>query len=160
VLEAIMERGPVLPMRFGAQIEGEEELTNALEERQEALRDALERVRGRLELGVRVLSEHDASSRAGATTGRDYLLGRVEAHRRGEQAARELHNPLAELAVAARTSEQPSPPAIMVGSYLVEETDVEAFRRRAEALARGRDDVRVVVTGPWPPYSFSGEELE
>jgi hypothetical protein len=160
VLEAIMDQGPVLPVRFGTQIASDEDLVDALSERQESLLRTLERVRGRVELGVRVLSEREDLPRHRATSGRDYLLSRVAAHRRAEEAARELHDPLSELAVVARTSERPSPPAVMVGSYLVEEPEVEDFRRCAEELGRRHADLRVVVTGPWPPYSFAGEELE
>jgi gas vesicle protein GvpL/GvpF len=160
VLEAIMEHGPVLPVRFGTDIASDEDLAGALSERQESLLRALEQVRGRVELGVRALSEREDLPRDRATSGRDYLLSRVATHRRAEEAARELHHPLAELAVAARTSERPSPPAVMVGSYLVEEPEVEDFRRRAEELGRRHADLHVVVTGPWPPYTFAGEELE
>jgi hypothetical protein len=160
VLEAIMVRGPVLPVRFGTRLRSEEELATALRERQGSLLEALERVRGRVELGVRVLSGREERRATSALSGRDYLLGRVSEHRSHEQAARKLHGPLAELAVASRKSEQPSPPAILVGSYLVDEAEVERFRERGDALGRRQGDLRVVVTGPWPPYSFAAEELE
>jgi hypothetical protein len=153
-----MERGPVLPLRFGSRLDSEDELATALRERQQSLKRSLDRVRGRVELGVRVLDEGDAPPRGGARSGRDYLLGRVAAHRRSEQAAREVHEPLTELAAASQRSDQPAPPAILVGSYLVDEAEVEAFRERAEALGQSQEEVRVVVTGPWAPYSFADEE--
>jgi Gas vesicle synthesis protein GvpL/GvpF len=152
-----MERGAILPLRFGTRLESEEELATALSERREPLLRALARVRGRVELGVRALVEREERP-LGERSGRDYLLGRVAEHRRSEQVARELHEPLAELAVASRRSERPPPPAIMVGSYLVEEAKVEHFRERADALGRRQQGVRVVVTGPWAPYSFAEEE--
>jgi hypothetical protein len=160
VLKAIMERGTVLPLRFGTPLESEEELTAALRDRQEPLSRALERVRGRVELGVRVLAEREERSGGGERSGRDYLLGKVAEHRRSEQAASELHEPLAELAVESRRSEQPSPPAILVGSYLVEESGIEPFRQRADALSQRHGDLGLVVTGPWAPYSFVAEEDE
>jgi len=157
VLEAIMERGPVLPLRFGTQLGSEQELAITLSQRREEWSAALERVRGRVELGIRVLAERPERPRGGGS-GREYLLNRVAEHRRAEMAARELHVPLDELAVVSQLSEHPSPPAVVVGSYLVAEGSVDGFRSRAEALAKRHDDLRVVVTGPWPPYSFAGEE--
>jgi hypothetical protein len=158
VLEAVMERGPVLPLRFGTQLGSEHELEATLRERHDELLQALEHVRGRVELGLRVLGRRRARPRAGGGSGREYLLGRLTEQRRTEQAARELHAPLADLALASRLNERPSPSAILVGSYLVEETAVEPFRSRAEALAGRHRDLRVVVTGPWPPYSFAAAE--
>lgn len=162
VLRAVMERGPVLPARFGTRLESEEEVAVALDERREPILRALERVRGRVELGVRVLAagrERSGGGAASAVSGREYLLGRVAEHRRGERVARELHAPLSELAAESSSSEHPSPPAILVASYLVPEADVDRFRKRADALGRRQNGVRVVVTGPWAPYSFAGEGL-
>ena len=31
------------------------------------------------------------------------------------------------------------------------------FRRRAEQLARRQTELEIMVTGPWPPYSFATE---
>ena len=158
VLEAVMKRGPVLPLRFGTQLESEKELEEVLRERRDALLSALERLRGRVEMGLRVLGGSDGRSRVGRGSGREYLLGRLDEQRRADRAARELHEPLADLALASALREQPSPPAILVGSYLIEEENVARFRERAEALATNQPDLQLFVTGPWPPYSFTGEE--
>jgi Gas vesicle synthesis protein GvpL/GvpF len=159
VLEAIMERGPVLPLRFGTELESENDLAAVLDERRDELLRALERVRGRVELGLRVLPERrDGAARGGERSGREYLLARVDEHRRAERAAAELHPPLAALASASRLQEQPAPPAILVGSYLVAEDQIEAFRARVDELATRHRELQLVVTGPWPPYSFATEE--
>jgi hypothetical protein len=158
VLEAVMKRGPVLPLRFGTQLRSEQELEETLRERREELLQALERVRGRVELGLRVLGDRRQSRRGDRESGRDFLLGRLAERRSAERAARHVHAPLADLAVASRVSEWPSPPAILVGSYLVDEGVVERFRSRANELAVRQPDLRVIVTGPWPPYGFTSEE--
>ena len=41
-------------------------------------------------------------------------------------------------------------------SYLVPAGDAHAFAERARALAAGETRVRVELTGPWAPYSFTG----
>jgi hypothetical protein len=174
VVEAIMARGPVLPLRFGTQLEREDELSAVLAERGDELVRLLARVRGRTELGLRVIPEHsdaehsdaehsdaehpDAGSLAIESSGSGYLLARVRAHRRAQQAIREIHVPLAELAVASRIREPPRAPAVLVAAYLVDSERVAEFQLRADTLARGQSAMQMMVTGPWPPYSFATEE--
>jgi hypothetical protein len=157
VIESIMRHGDVLPMRFGTQLESEERLAAALAERREELLRALERVQGHVELGLRVISERGSYSPETRQSGRAYLLARAAQHRRADQAARELHPPLASLAAASMVRERPAPPALLVAAYLVDHRRVDEFRARAEELAALHEQLRVVVTGPWPPYNFSTE---
>jgi Gas vesicle synthesis protein GvpL/GvpF len=160
VVEAVMARGPVLPLRFGTQLEREEQLTAALADRRDELVRALERVRGHVELGLRVIPRRGSKPdlEAGEQTGRAYLLGRVSEHRRANEAARNLHAPLAELAAESLVRERPAPPAILVATYLVDAERITEFRTRADELAARQRHLHVVVTGPWPPYNFATEE--
>jgi hypothetical protein len=160
VVEAIMARGPMLPLRFGAQLEGEAQLTAVLRERREGLLRALDRVRGHVELGLRVIPERGSNphpDKAGQS-GREYLLALAAERRRADEAARELHAPLAELAAESLVRERPAPPAILVAAYLVDADRIAGFRARAHELGARRKDLQVVVTGPWPPYNFASEE--
>jgi hypothetical protein len=160
VVEAIMASGPVLPLRFGTQLEREERLAAVLHERRAELLRALDRVRGHVELGIRAFSARDSHTdvHPGERTGREYLLARAADHRRADEAARHLHAPLAEFASASRLRERPTPPAVLVAAYLVENDRVAEFRARAGELADRYDHLRAVVTGPWPPYNFVQEE--
>ena len=162
VVEAIMASGPVLPLRFGTQLEGEQRLAAVLHERRAELLRALERVRGHVELGLRAFPARrsHADLDPGERTGRDYLLARAADHRRADEAALHLHAPLAEFAPASRLRERPAPPAVLVAAYLVESDGVAEFRARAEELAARHDHLHAVVTGPWPPYNFVAEEQE
>lgn len=160
VVEAIMARGPMLPLRFGAQLHGEEQLTAVLRERRDELLRAIDRVRGHVELGLRVIPEPGSKphpEKAGRS-GRAYLLALAAERRRADQAARELHAPLAELAADSMVRERAAPPAILVAAYLVDVDRVADFRARADELGAKRKDLQVVVTGPWPPYNFASEE--
>lgn len=160
VVEAIMARGPVLPLRFGTQLEREEQLGAALTERRDELVRALERVRGHVELGLRVIPERGSKRGVdrGEQTGRAYLRARATEHRRANEAARDLHAPLSELAAASLVRERPAPPAILVATYLVDDARVAEFRARADELAARHGHLQVLVTGPWPPYNFVEEE--
>jgi len=160
VVEAIMARGPVLPLRFGTQLEDEERLEAVLHERRNQLVRALDRVRGHVELGLRLIPQRgskldlDQAKRSG----RAYLLALAADRRRADEAARDFHAPLAELATASLVRERPAPPAVLVAAYLVDADRVVDFRARADELGADRKDLQVVVTGPWPPYNFATEQ--
>jgi Gas vesicle synthesis protein GvpL/GvpF len=155
VVEAITACGPVLPMRFGTQLDDEEQLAAVLTARRDELVRSLERVRGKVELGIRMIPARPIRSGAVRRSGRGYLLGRVHAHRRCEQAIQEVHPPLVALSAASCIREPTRPPAIFAAAYLVEADRVSKFRRRADRLARGQPGLQVMVSGPWPPYSFA-----
>ena len=161
IVEAVMKRGAVLPLRFGTELTDEEGLTAVLDERRGEFVHALERVRGRVELGLRVLSladsERDSSDEP---SGRAYLLARAAEHHRAERVARDLHGPLAMLADESVVRRRLLPPAVFAAAYLVDADRVEEFRSRAAELGARDEDVQVVVTGPWPPYNFATERAD
>jgi hypothetical protein len=160
VVEAIMASGPVLPLRFGTQLEREERLAEVLDQRRDELLHALDRVRGHVELALRVFPSPGSNPDVGpgGRSGRAYLLARVAEHRRADEAAHHLHAPLAELASASLVREHPAPPAVLAAAYLVDGNRVADFRARAEQLAARQEDLHAVLTGPWPPYNFATEE--
>jgi hypothetical protein len=158
VVEAIMARGVVLPLRFGTHLEREEQLAAVLAARRDELLQSLERLRGKAELGIRMIPEGpNPGSRAAEPTGRGYLLARVRAQRRYQQSIRELHAALVELSAASCIRQPPRPPAILVAAYLVDAHRIADFRRQADRLAQRQAGMRVIVTGPWPPYSFASK---
>jgi Gas vesicle synthesis protein GvpL/GvpF len=157
VVEDIMERGPVLPLRFGTQLQGEEDLAAGLTERRDELLRALERVRGCVELGLRVMAVPESAQDVESADGRRYLMARAAEHRLADRAARELHPPLASLAAASVVRQAPAAPAIFVAAYLVDSDRSAEFRKRADALAARDERLHAVVTGPWPPYNFATE---
>ncbi|HWE10344.1 MAG TPA: GvpL/GvpF family gas vesicle protein [Solirubrobacteraceae bacterium] len=159
VVEAIMATGVVLPLRFGTQLAGEDRLGDLLAARHDELTRSLERVRGRTELGVRVMTMRSfPGGEAGESTGRDYLLGRVRRHRRHEEAVRDVHAALGALSAASCIRPPGTAPAILVAAYLVDDGRVAEFRRQADQLAGRPPGTRLMVTGPWPPYSFATEQ--
>jgi hypothetical protein len=161
VVEAIMARGAVLPLRFGTLLEREEQLAATLEARREELLRSIERVRGKAELGIRIIPERPNPDRVTVEpSGRDYLLARVRTHGRYQQAIREVHAPLDALSEASCIRQPREPPAILAAAYLVDSERVAEFRLQADQLARRQTGIQVLVTGPWPPYSFATEEQQ
>jgi hypothetical protein len=149
VVEALMGQRTVLPLRFGTRFPEAGDLRAVLVERRRALLDALDRVRGRVELAVRAMRPAAAAVPA-AASGREYLSAKLT----GERSAAELHEPLAALAVAARRSPKPAPGELLRAAYLVEQPAVGRFRGAVERLQRGHPETALLCTGPWPAYSF------
>jgi hypothetical protein len=148
VVEALMEERDVLPMRFGTLVEDDEAAVRALVERREELRSSLDRVRGAVELALRAEAKAPKERIPTGTTGAEYI--RAKAHR--TEAARLLHEPLAFL---ARESVVQSGPELLRAAYLVDREAVESFVSLVRRLQATHDGLRVLCTGPWPPYSFA-----
>ena len=163
VVERIMADRAVLPMRFGTKLADDDGLRAVLAARQQEFLATLDRVRGRVELGVRAMQPPDpqateevvaAPSAAVATTGREYLEAKLRDGRRIEREAAALHEPLASLAVEVRRQATRAPEELLRASYLVDTAVVARFRSAVERLQRTHPGVAILCTGPWPPYSF------
>ncbi|MFL6337038.1 MAG: GvpL/GvpF family gas vesicle protein [Pyrinomonadaceae bacterium] len=161
-----------LPCRFGTRT-APERLADYISTHEAMLAAALARVRGCVEMSVKIMETPEGRKAevgsvesggvevaAGAGTAfllkkRREILGEEGARRRTEEAAAWLASGVAEL--ARETAARLSPPeAIFVrAAHLVERPHVADYRARLRALAAGRQDFRLLTSGPWPPYSFS-----
>ena len=74
LIDSLMEDRDLLPVRFGADLPDEQAAARVLIDRQDELRAALDRVRGAVELSVRVQPAEPADEPSGsAASGREYL---------------------------------------------------------------------------------------
>jgi hypothetical protein len=157
-VEAVMAGAAVLPMRFGSRFPDDTALRVALATHEDRWLGALDAVRGRIELAVRVIrTELPAAepSRADAT-GRDYVEARLALQAQDEAAATALHAPLAAMAVAGTRRAPRALGELLRAAYLVERSGLPEFRDMTQRLQLRHWDVAVLCTGPWPPYSFVG----
>jgi hypothetical protein len=151
VVASLAERGAVLPMRFGSLVDGERGLRELLTERGDQLRQQLDHVRGRVEIGVRAVWADRGPCPSPAPTGRAFMQAKLDRHRAAQRKADELHEPLAGLAADSVLTLCPHADTAFSAAYLVERAHAESFAQRASSSAD-----ELTVTGPWPPYSFSG----
>jgi hypothetical protein len=152
VVESLMAQRAVLPMRFGTRPPSADALPEVLARRRDALLEALDRVRGRVELALRVMKAAGGPTAAPprAASGAEYLRARLA----GARTLAALHEPLAALSVAARRWPQRSPEELLHTSYLVDEPAVATFRSAVQSLQRTHPQAALLCTGPWPAYSF------
>jgi Gas vesicle synthesis protein GvpL/GvpF len=152
LLESLMGEGDVLPARFGSVVEDERALAGTLAERRDEFVAMLQRVRGAVELAVRVQDEKPTGRQEWRVdSGRAYMLSKA----REMESAASVHDPLALL---ARESVKRPSPEVLRAAYLVDRGRVDDFISRVRALQRRHPQLHILCTGPWPPYSFTEAE--
>jgi Gas vesicle synthesis protein GvpL/GvpF len=162
-----------LPFRFGT-LTGEARLRNYIKTNETALQAQLARVRGCVEMNVKVLRRRAASNsdeikeaaahapNSGAGTAfleakRRALVGDEAAQAQAEEIAQWLTNQLAEVVRAEQMSVRPSRALMIAAAHLVERARLAAYRERVRRACAGRNELHFLTSGPWPPYSFSRE---
>jgi hypothetical protein len=170
VVDSIASRVPaILPARFGTTVTDDDELTFVLHSRRSALRQRLRAVRSRAQMTIRLLeSESDdgpfrsrstVTGRArlrvgyGATQGTQYLRQRREIGARAK--AVPAFEPIrAGIRRHIKDERIEKRGGVVTINHLVPRADVPRYRAAVERAARD-NDVRLIVTGPWPPYAFA-----
>ena len=152
--------GLCLPVRFPTWAADEHAVRELLEQRRAELLAVLNRVTGRVELAVTITWTNDqpgAEPPTQATTpGKRYLQERRQRYAAADQRRSEGQRLAAAVAADARVLEAthtlcPSPEIGLSSALLVNAEDAVAVRKRLQGLEEG---VRILVSGPWPPYSF------
>jgi hypothetical protein len=157
VVEALMADRDLLPVRYGTRLDDEAAVARAMEGRSRELAAALDRVRGAVELSVRVVAAGGTPSPPGppeTTSGAEYLRLRAQAEASHDDVARALHEPLAERARES-TEGRPRPPELFRAAYLVERAAIDSFVAEVGRLQSVSPGLAILCTGPWPPYSFA-----
>ncbi|MFB9837916.1 GvpL/GvpF family gas vesicle protein [Actinoallomurus acaciae] len=179
VVDAVAGRGVVVPLGLATVYRNEDRARGALRERHDEFAQALARITGRTEWGVKMYADlAEAASRteepapADARPGTAYLRRR-SAQRHDEEETRREVLTLAgrvddELCTIATTRRLHRPQdqklsgergwMILNAAYLVDDERAEDFRTAVARLAETRPELRLQLTGPWAPYSFAAEE--
>jgi hypothetical protein len=177
VVEALGQAGPALPARFGTVLADQEAAARAIAEQYEVLIADLARVGDKVELGLTVLwntpagadeaqteqqasvTAPPASSTSGAGT--RYLEARFAQYRRETAQQNKARALIAGLEQALRpyTLEQryrvlPTPRLAVRAAYLVQPGHVQAFQHAVNEARQRQPDLRWLLSGPWPPYTF------
>jgi gas vesicle protein GvpL/GvpF len=138
-----------LPARFGAAAEDEAALIRELERREAELTAALDLVRGREQMTLRVRTSPPARKAGRRRSGTRYL----EDRRRSQQAP-ELDPLRTRLRGLIRAEKIERASEVLVSVYhLVDRGQAEAYARAI--AAQPLDGLEVSVSGPWPAWSFA-----
>jgi hypothetical protein len=151
VVEIARRSRATLPARFGALI-AERELAQWARGREAELRDALNDVRHRVQMTIRILGDAVPAARTVPTTtsGRAYLEARRQLLAPALPAsARDVLRTLRPLIVRERI-EAGRGGLLATVYHLISRRDLAAYRRVMKGAPAG-----MVLSGPWPPFAFT-----
>jgi Gas vesicle synthesis protein GvpL/GvpF len=177
VRRVLVETTP-LPFRFGT-IVSEARLQSYLNSQHASLRAQLARVRGCVEMSVKVIWKPEAIrhedenldaqveivGEAGQTTRgsgtaflaakRREILGDETLKARAEELSAWLASCLGDAVRESVVSLQPSESLVLSAAHLVERARLDEYREALRQARRERSELHFLTSGAWPPYSFT-----
>jgi hypothetical protein len=180
VLDDMLAIGPVVPLRICTIYEGADRVRDMLERERAALADALDRLSGTAEWGVKAYlgargeapeQPAPAPPAGRPASGIDYLARKRDqrnaaaaARESGDDAVEDIHRRLCDLALDAVLSAPHDPRLtgreheILNASYLVPSARTDEFQSLVRGLTHRheQDGLVLELTGPWPAYHFAG----
>ena len=153
----------VLPARFGSLLADDEALSRLVAVRTVELTDALRLVAGREQMTLRVYGEPVAGASAivdepsPSTPGTAYLSERLRAerHARAVPEIAWLRPVLATFIIAERVERHHTRPLLASVHHLIPRGRASTYLAVLERAAVSTRPVRVIPSGPWPPYAFA-----
>jgi hypothetical protein len=150
----------ILPVRFGTLVD-HAELSRVIELRHNVLLRALRRVRGKVQMTVRVFGSGSPPSRVRLqpASGTDYLKARAVATRGVQPAAAEEVRRAVRSLVADERLDPGRGGVLYSIHHLVSRTRVDNYVSRMNRVVSSASS-HVVVSGPWPPFAFAPDLWE
>lgn len=170
VVRSVLDQTTPLPFRFGTLVT-EEQLQTYVTARREALLANLALVRGCVEMNVKIISDlneqqpadHDLQEKPGTAflaEKRRELLGSEARAEEAKSIADWLEGLLGEAVRQTRIKTNVTNRLIVAAAHLVERGAVQPYRNKVQEARNKRSDLKFLMSGPWPPYSFANIELE
>jgi hypothetical protein len=182
VNESVMRDFTVIPMSFGTVFKTDQDIVELLRTAYDAFRDVLEKMKNKLEFGLKVLWEPDAvisdiekdhddlrllrqeiSSQEGSTYFARMQYGRLVdslLQERSEAVAGVILAGLRDVAVASRINKPIGEKMILNAAFLVAREAEDDFDDRVRAIGARYEHLTFKYTGPWPPYNFVNIRLK
>ena len=182
VNETVMKTFTVIPMSFGTIFKTRDDIVELLRGAYEAFSDVLDKMRDKVEFGLKVLWDRDVMIREienddegirrlkneiSAVPGSTYFArmqyGRqidVALQTRSEQYVADIFNQLRDVSVAARANKPIGEKMIMNAAFLVSRDKETAFDAKVKEVGALYDKLNFRYTGPWPPYNFVNIRLK
>jgi hypothetical protein len=178
VIGHVLAHTTPLPFRFGTVVSAAQ-LESYVDSQREFLQSQLERVRGSVEMSVKVIwnveavkhealtgnakrdvpdVESDITSGLGAAflaKKRREILGDETLKTRAEEIAAWLEGHLGEAVRARELRVRPMESLVVAAAHLVERERLKEYQERLRLARQERADLHFLTSGPWPPYSFS-----
>jgi hypothetical protein len=172
VVRSVLKDTTPLPFRFGS-VPTETQLRSYITSHRTAIEAKLNDVRGCIEMSVKIISNPDneettatspsAEEGPGARFLKEKQRELLGSERRGEEAkqvAAWLKSKVGRYVRQDEINLCPTEKLIVAAAHLIGREEITEYRGRLAEARKTRPDLHFLVSGPWPPYTFSNIELE
>ena len=160
VVGSVLNATTPLPFRFGTLVT-EQQLRSYVASHQQALQAKLANVRGAVEMSVKIIWNMDQENFGDSEgPGARFLKEKQLRAARAKEVANWLRESIGAFVRDEQVSLGPTEKLIVSAAHLVERESVAAYRGQLAEARKTRPELHFLVSGPWPPYSFSNIELE
>jgi hypothetical protein len=164
---AVTEAVTPLPLRFGQWLADDTALREVLAPKAALYAERLAQIAGCMEFGIRLI---DPQAGEGAqvvqaqphTSGLEYMRALQESSRladskrqRADQVHASVRELLQDLVREERVEDGRTTHAVLTLSHLVARAQFGDYRERAPQIRERFPELRMLLSGPWPPYSFA-----
>ena len=178
VVRRVLSEATPLPFRFGT-VASEANLQSYIDSQQDSLKAQLKRVRGCVEMSVKVIWNLEAVRQEAMSRGeqkneavgasetqkgsgtaflnrkRREILGERVIKERAEEMAGWLADILKETVRDAQVAVQPTESLVISAAHLVERARLKEYRAALKRARSLRSELHFLTSGAWPPYSFT-----
>jgi hypothetical protein len=151
VLQRIFAQAVIIPFRFPTIVESEDTLRQFVESRAAKYSGALERLRNKVQMDVRIIFRaRESVNSSSSKSGREYLEGRRGRYQQAQSVMdefRRVSNSLAEEWIQRDT------PSGIRSFALVDRSSLAVFLEIIGSVVTPAD-ISARITGPWPPSEF------
>jgi len=184
VIEKLALYFSLLPMRYGAIVKTDDDVRELLEKNYEALRQNLQKVENKDEFSLKVFWDYLKSGKKikkeaeyadsnipeamqGNSVHKVYLMSKLKEHRfetmllqHAEQIMGEIGRQIAKLTPFFNLKKMSSQSLIIDTVLLLEKSRQHELIQLTTEIQNQYPELKLILTGPWPPYSFVQITLE
>lgn len=176
VVEKLMADFTILPMRFRTLVDGKDDLLSIMHSRYRDFKDNLQRLRNKVEFGVKVIwpadkvkeniaksLERDGPEMLGprSSPGTRFMNERFQEHKideefqtRADHFVKVLDTFLGKFAAEKKSKRLKTEKLLLDAAYLVERSQECNFREAFWHIKNAHPGLKFLFSGPWPAYNF------
>jgi hypothetical protein len=184
IIEHFSEKINLLPVRFGTAVESDEVISKLLLNHYEAFESNLKKVKNKSEFGIKVLWDYgkiknemmnkpevtgvksgDYFSKNTATT--NYLFEKIKKNKLEDAILKyvddfieTMNHRLKPIPYEAKFKKMVSDSIMLDAVFLIQAKQRPQFKEIVVSLGEQFPDLQFLITGPWPPYSFTEVKIE
>jgi len=175
VVRQVLEEVTPLPFRFGHLVTPDQ-LASYVDSKSETLQSKLQHLRNCVEMSVKIIWNREidlagpppeAQPIQNAGKGAAFLMSKraeIQAEASNSTEVSAIANWLKSETAGLVRDElvvlRPAEKLVVSASFLVDRSVLWAYKKRTALFEKERSDLHFLTSGPWPPYSFSNNDLE